>query len=468
MAEAFDVVVIGGGPAGEVAADEARRAGAQRVALVEHERVGGECSYWACVPSKSLLRPAEVLWLARHAPGVREAVQGGLDARAVLAHRDAMVGGYDDASQARWLADRHVTLVRGRGRLAGVRRVHVEAAGGARELTASRAVVVAVGSVPRVPDTPGLREAHPWTNREATGAKAVPRRLLVIGGGVVAVELSQAWRALGAEEVTVLVREGRLLPRLEPFAAEALRRALEADGVRVLLGTQATRVERPGGAGEVTVTLGDGGTLRADELLVATGRTPATDDLGLETVGLLPGGALEVDDGLRVRGVEGGWLYAVGDVNGRNLLTHMGKYQARELGRVLAGKPARAWADARCVPQVLFTHPQVASVGLTEAEARKRGLEVRCPEVPLSSAAGTGLLAEGLDGRARLVIDARRDVVVGATFVGPAVGELLHAATVAVAGEVPLATLWHAVPSFPTLSEVWLRLLEADRGEPRW
>ncbi|WP_224372013.1 dihydrolipoyl dehydrogenase family protein [Hyalangium versicolor] len=462
MAEAFDVVVIGGGPAGEVAAE---RAGAGKesklsVALVEQELLGGECSYWACIPSKALLRPAEAQWLARHTPGLQEAAKAPLDAREVLKHRDYMVGDYNDESQAQWAEKANIRVVRGHGRLSGPRTVRVEGREGSRELTARKAVVLATGSRPRLPDIPGLKEARPWDNRGATGAKEVPRRLVVLGGGVVAVELAQAWRSLGSE-VTLVQRSRRLLSRYEPFVSEEVEKALRDSGVTVRLGVEPTRVQRPGGQGEVTVTLSSGDTLRADELLVAMGRVANTDELGLETVGLTPGKPVEVDDQLRAKGVDGGWLYACGDVNGRNLLTHMGKYQARLAGDHIAGKEVRAWADARATPQVIFTHPQVASVGLTEEQARKQGLRVRTVQQSLSHVAGTELLGRNLDGTARLVVDESRRVIVGATFTGPEVGELLHAATIAVAGEVPLDTLWHAVPSFPTLSEVWLGLLEA-------
>jgi pyruvate/2-oxoglutarate dehydrogenase complex dihydrolipoamide dehydrogenase (E3) component len=461
MADAFDVVVIGAGPAGENAAARTA-AGGLSTALVEAERLGGECAYWACIPSKALLRPPEVLWLARHSPGTREAVKGPIDASKVLARRDEMVQGYDDSSQAQWARDAKLEVVRGHGRLAGPRSVRVALRdGGTRELSARRAVVLATGSRPRIPDIPGLSEAKPWTNREGTGARAVPRRLVVLGGGVVAAELAQAWRALGAEEVTLVQRSGRILQRLEPFASEQVEKALRESGVTVRTNARVTRVHRPGGQGEVTVTLDRGDTLRADELLVAMGREATTRDVGLETVGLTPGKPVEVDEQLRARGVDGGWLYACGDVNGRNLLTHMGKYQARLLGDHLLGKQVQAWADARATPQVIFTHPQVASVGLTETKALERGLPVRTVQVGLDSVAGSALLGEGLGGAVKLVVDERRRVLLGATFVGPEVGELLHAATIAVAGEVPLDTLWHAVPAFPTVSEVWLRLLEA-------
>lgn len=462
MAEAFDVVVIGGGPAGENAA--ARAAAGQTpplsVALVERELLGGECSYWACIPSKALLRPAEAQWLARHTPGLSAAAQGALDPREVLRRRDAMVSGYKDDSQLKWAESAQLHVVRGHARLSGPRTVRVEEKGGTRELTARKAVVLATGSHPRLPEVPGLKEAQPWDNRGGTAAKEVPRRLVVLGGGVVAVELAQAWRSLGSE-VTLVQRSRRLLSRYEPFVSEEVEKALRESGITVLLGVEASRVHRPGGRGEVTVTLSSGSTLQADELLVAMGREANTSDVGLETVGLTPGKPVEVDDQLRAKGVQGGWLYACGDVNGRNLLTHMGKYQARLAGDHIAGREVRAWADAKATPQVIFTHPQVASVGLTEAQARQQGLRVRAVQYAVGDVAGTALLGKGLGGTAKMVVDESRRVIVGATFTGPGVGELLHAATVAVAGEVPLDTLWHAVPSFPTVSEVWLRLLEA-------
>ncbi|WP_434346618.1 dihydrolipoyl dehydrogenase family protein [Myxococcus virescens] len=460
MAEAFDVVVIGAGPAGEVAGARAAEAGLS-VALVEHELLGGECSYWACIPSKALLRPSEARWLAEHAAGVREKLQEGIDARAVLARRDSMVNNYQDDSQVKWAEGAKLKVVRGTGKLTGPRKVRVENKDGTvRELEARKAVVLATGSHPRVPDIPGLKDAQPWDNRQGTGARQVPKRLVVLGGGAVGVELAQAWRSLGSE-VTLVQRGKRLLSRAEPFASEQVAQALRAAGARVLLGMNATRVQRPGGKGEVTVTLSNGEQVVADEILVAMGRVPRTEGIGLETVGLEGGKPVEVDDQLRAKGVDGGWLYACGDTNGRNLLTHMGKYQARMVGDVIAGKQARAWADAKATPQVVFTHPQVASVGLTEAKAREAGLPVRTVEQQLQDVSGTSLVGKGLTGTVKWVVDEKRRVLVGATFTGPEVGEMLHAATIAVAGEVPLDTLWHAVPSFPTMSEVWLKLLEA-------
>jgi dihydrolipoamide dehydrogenase len=276
--------------------------------------------------------------------------------------------------------------------------------------------------------------------------------------------MAQAMRGLGAEEVTIVEYAPRLLPKAEPAASELLRAAFEEAGITVLTGRKATEVRRPDG--EVTLVLDDGREIVADELLAATGRTPTSDALGLETVGLEPGRYVTVDDAMHVLG---GWLYACGDITGRNLLTHMGKYQARVAGDVIAaraaGKPddgpgMRALADDAWVPQVVFTDPQVCSVGLTAARAAERGLRTRVVEYDVGAVAGAKLLVEGYRGHATLVVDEDRRVVVGATFVGPELAELLHSATVAVVGEVPLDRLWHAVPSFPTVAEVWLRLLE--------
>ncbi|MFA9428790.1 NAD(P)/FAD-dependent oxidoreductase [Egicoccus sp. AB-alg2] len=462
----YDVVVIGAGPAGENAADYARQHGL-RVAIVERELVGGECSYWACIPSKALLRPGEALAAVRRVPAAAAAVTGPLDTAAALRGRDAFVADWHDDGQVSWLQGAGIDLVRGHGRLVDERVVEVAAEDGrTARFSAARGVVVAVGSRAVLPPIAGLHDVGAWTNREATEAGAAPRRLLVLGAGPVGVELAQAWRRLGSEEVTIVSRGSRVLGGEEPAASELLARGLRADGIGLELGRQLTAVHRDDHDGPVHARLSDGRELVADQLLVAVGRHAATGDLGLDDIGVTPGerGFLDVDEHLRVPGHP--WLYVVGDANGRALQTHQGKYQGRLVGDALAGvEVPPAWADRQAVTRVVFTDPQVASVGLTAARARETGLRVRELQVGLDSVAGGSLQGEDVAGLAHLVVDLDRDVVVGATFVGPGAAELLHSATIAVAGEVPLARLWHAVPPFPSTSEVWLRLLEADRTE---
>ncbi|UED83341.1 dihydrolipoyl dehydrogenase family protein [Streptomyces profundus] len=473
--DVFDVIVIGAGPPGENLAERTRAAGL-RTAVVERDLVGGECSYWACMPSKALLRPSAALAAARAVPGAREAAGGELAVDAVLASRNAFASDWQDEGQVSWLESVDVELVRGQGRLAGPREVVVTAADGAeRRLVARHAVALCTGSRPALPPLPGMDEARPWTSHEATSSQRVPERLAVVGGGVVGVEMASAWRSLGAS-VTLLVRGDALLPQWEPFAGELVAEGLASAGVEVRTGASVAALRRPKAEGPVVVELSGGNTVIADEVLFATGRRAHTEDLGLETVGLSPGDWLSADDSLRVEGVPGGWLYCAGDVNHRAMLTHQGKYQARIAASAIVARARgasvddRPWgaqaatADRQAVPQVVFTHPEAASVGLTLASAEKAGLRVRAVDHDMGAVAGAALFADGYRGRARLVVDEDRQVVVGASFVGPAAGELLHAATIAVAGEVPLSRLWHAVPAYPTISEVWLRLLEAYRG----
>jgi dihydrolipoamide dehydrogenase len=458
--DTFDVVVIGAGPAGETAAGRCADGGLS-VAIVERELVGGECSYWGCMPSKTLIRPGDVLAAARRVAAAHAAITGPLDTDAAFATRDRITGSWDDSGALPWLEERDVAVVRGTGRVAGERRVEVEApSGDMRTLEARRAVVLATGTAAAIPPVPGLSEAMPWDNRDVTAAKQLPERLLVLGGGTIGVEMAQAYRRLGTPEVTVVEVAPRLLAREEPFAGDEVRTALEAEGIAVHLGVSITGVERDG-SGPVTVVLDDRSQLVGDELLVAAGRRPATGDLGLDRIGLEPGRYVGVDDRLRATGAPGGWLYAIGDCNGRAPLTHMGKYQARVAADVILGRDAVSVADHGIIPRVTFTDPQVCAVGPTEAEAREQGIDVRTVRYATGGVAGATVLGDEFPGTSQLVVDATRRVIVGATFVGPGVQELLHSATIAIAGGVTLDQLWHAVPSFPTVSEVWLRLLEA-------
>jgi dihydrolipoamide dehydrogenase len=462
----YDLIVVGAGPVGENVADRAVQGGLTAI-IVESELVGGECSYWACMPSKALLRSAQALRAAQHVAGAKEAVTGALDVRAVFERRDSFTSNWSDDGQVKWLDSAGIDLARGHGRLTGEREVTVtDADGGTRVLHARHAVAISTGSDAVIPPIDGLRESSPWTSREATSAEELPDSLAIIGGGVVAVEMATAYAALGS--TVTLIARGSLLGSMEPFAGELVTAGLRELGVEVRTDTGTTSVHR--GADGVTITLADGSTIVAAEVLAATGRSPRSGDIGLETAGLEPGKWIETDDTLRVPGSE--WLYAVGDVNGRVLLTHQGKYQARAVGDVIVARAKGedvddapwgrhvATADHAAVPQVTFSIPEVASVGLTESAAREAGRTIEVVDYDLGAIAGSSLYEDGYAGQARLVIDTDRDIVIGATFVGPEVAELVHAATIAVVGEVPIARLWHAVPSYPTVSEVWLRLLE--------
>jgi dihydrolipoamide dehydrogenase len=481
--DTWDVVVIGGGPVGENAADYAVQGGLTAV-IVESELLGGECSYWACMPSKSLLRPVEIVGVTRGLDGV---VPTEIDVPAALKRRDGFVHDHDDTSQVTWATGAGIDLVRGRGRLGAHARTVVVTSpeGDERTLSARHAVVLATGSTPTIPPVDGLADARPWTSRDVTNLHEVPRRVLIVGGGVVATESATWLTGLGAETVTILERGPGLLAENEPFAGDLVREGLGRRGVDVRLDATLERVETSGPpqqvqegrlrGREVTATV-DGETLVVDEIVVAAGRVPNTGDLGLEHVGLDSQEAPAVDDHMTVTAVPGDWLYAVGDVNGRALLTHQGKYQARVCGDVIAARAAglpldddrhRALADHGAVPQVIFTDPPVSAVGQTEQEARDAGADVRTVEYDVATVAGAALVRDDYVGRAKLVLDATTRLVLGATFVGTETPELLHSATVAVVGQVPVERLWHAVPSYPTVSEVWLRLLETLRKAER-
>lgn len=475
----FDVIVLGAGAVGENVADRVVQGGLTAV-LVEAELVGGECSYWACMPSKALLRPGTALHGAQTVPGAAEAVTRTLDAAAVLSRRDYFTSNWQDDSQVKWVRVTGIELIRGHGWITGPRAVEVAGLDGVSYLLRARhAVVVATGSAPTAPPIRGLADVDYWTTREATSARNVPRSLAVLGGGVAGTELAQAFARLGS--AVTLVARGGLLSMFPAEAAKLVTAGLRADGVHVHLHTGTDSVSR-NDDGSVTVVLEGGSTVKADKLLVATGRHPALEGLGLEIVGLAAGDG----DTLRLRTdttgvVEGAanddgnsaWLYAVGDAAGQVMLTHQGKYAARAAGDAIAARAKGEldgtpppWsryahtANEHAVPNVVFTDPELANVGRSLEQAKKDGYNATAVELPIN-VSGSSLHSEHYEGWAQLVIDEDRKVLLGATFAGPDVAELLHAATIAVVGEVPLDRLWHAVPSYPTISEVWLRLLEA-------
>ncbi|MDA0797730.1 MAG: NAD(P)/FAD-dependent oxidoreductase [Chloroflexi bacterium] len=458
MAIEYDVIIIGGGAGGENVAGRTSPGGLTTV-IIESELVGGECSYWACMPSKGLLRPAEALAAARAVPAISDAITGTVDVGKTLRSRNAFANGWNDYWQVKWVESVNANLVRGHARLTGPRAVSVDLAeGGTLDLVARKAVVLATGSSSIVPAIDGIADVSPLGSRDIVVRQDVPESLVILGGGAVGLEMAEAWNSLGAQVTVVTHSTLDDSRRVEPFAMHIIDEAFQAKGINLKAGCAIVSVARD--ASGVTVVLDNGERITAAELVLAVGRQPNTADLGLEAVGLKPSAALGVNDALQVFGVDGGWLYAVGDVNGRAMMTHQGKYQARQAGDHILGKGTSAWADHVAVPGVIFTDPQIATVGLTESAAVAKGLSIRAIELGLN-VGGVSLRGRGIRGGAKWIVDEDRHVLVGVTLVGPEAGELLHAATIAIVGQVPLETLWHAVPAYPTMSEIWLRFLEA-------
>jgi pyruvate/2-oxoglutarate dehydrogenase complex dihydrolipoamide dehydrogenase (E3) component len=443
--EHFDTIVIGAGPAGEVIAGELA-AGGQKVVVVERERVAGECSFWACMPSKTLLRPSELVAAAKRAPGAAEAVTGKVDVSEALKWRDRMVSNWDDAGYVTWLTDRGIELVRGSARLVGDGGVDVED----RRLQADN-IVLATGSKPAIPPIPGLSETRFWTNREATGVKKIPERLLILGGGAVGVELSQAYARFGAS-VALIEGADRILPGEDARLSASITAALELDGVEIHTGVTASEVH--GGESEQRVVLADGTELRGNELLVATGRKPASDELGLESLPVkLERGAVEVDK--RLRAAPG--IYAIGDVNGVNMTTHTGKYQARVVAAEILGHGYDA--DYHAIPRVVYTDPNAVGIGHTPESAKADGIEVILGTGSVADTAASSIVRadwrNAVDEFLTLVGDKKTGRVIGAFAVGPHAADWMGQSILAVQTRVEATALARTIQPFPALSEVF-------------
>ncbi len=445
MADRFDVVILGMGPGGEVAAGRLLKAG-KRVAIVERELIGGECAYWACIPSKTLLRPPEVRGEARRAFGTSTPT---LELEKVFDYRDSIIRNLDDSSQVEGYEEKGATVVKGEGRLKGPGKV--EANGQALE---ADHIIVATGSAPNIPPIEGLEDVPYWTNREVTTMREVPERAVVIGGGPNGIEASQ-WLSRFGAEVTIVQSPDRLINREDPKVSELIQAALEEESLDVRVGRRVEKARKKGD-GSMLATLDDGTEIEADILVVAAGRTPRIEGIGLESVGVEPEEkGLPIDD--RCRLTEGVW--AVGDVTGVSLFTHVAKYQAKVVAENILGKDRRA--GYRGIPRVVFSDPEVAAVGLTEEQAKEQGTDVATATLDLTKVlARPWTYEENPRGHFGLVADRERGVLVGAWAVAPEAGEWIHQGSLAIRAEIPIEKLLDTVIQFPTFSEAYLEALE--------
>ncbi len=445
MSERYDAVVIGAGPAGEVAASRLPKLGL-RTALIERELVGGECAYWACIPSKTLLRPPDVRAEACHAPGLSEPEQRWEE---IVEYRNYMIRNLDDSAAAKGYEDSGIRVYKGEGRITAPGRIAV----GSDELKAER-IVIATGSDPAIPPIAGLEETGYWTNREATTLSEIPRDVVVLGGGPVGIELGQMLRRYGAE-VTIVQASGRLIDREDPAVGELIADSLREEGIELRLGQQAKAARAENG--RRFLQLEDGVELDAEQLLIATGRRPRAAGVGLQALGVDPDerGAIPIDERCRV--TDGVW--AIGDVTGVSLFTHVGKYQARIVVDDIAGREPRA--DYRAIPRVVFSDPEIAAVGLTSEQARANGVDVAEGRADLIRIARTETYGKGLGGQLGVLADRERRVLVGAWAVGPLAGEWIHQAVLAVKLETSVEVLRDTVAQFPTFSEAYLSAVEA-------